>query len=111
MHCATVYLGGIRKYSHLIQPRSSMSAQRILVPLRRLWVWYDGVLERRPLVTQAISTGVICGIGDVIAQELIERKGWEKYDIRRTAKFSMIGLLFIVSGLQWQFMCCAYLLT
>ena len=77
-----------------------MSANRIIVPLRRLWVWYDGMLETRPLVTQAISTGVICGIGDVIAQQLIEKKGWQKYDARRTVKFSMIGLLFIVSVLQ-----------
>ena len=61
-------------------------------------------------MTQAISTGVICGIGDVIAQELIERKGWEKYDIRRTAKFSMIGLLFIVS-VSNSFTCRVYLLT
>ena len=79
-----------------------MAASRFIVPLRRLWVWYDGMLETRPLVTQAISTGVICGIGDVIAQELIEKKGWDKYDVRRTAKFSVIGLLFIVSVLRWQ---------
>ena len=60
------------------------------------WKWYDGVLVRRPVLSQSISTGVICSIGDVIAQEVIEKKGWKNYDFQRTLKFGAIGLFYVV---------------
>lgn len=64
--------------------------------LSSAWRWYLGSLSRRPLLTQACSTGVISGVGDVIAQQCIERCGLYEHDWSRTLRFSAVG--FIVVG-------------
>ena len=38
----------------------------------------------------------ICSIGDIIAQEVIKKKGWKNYDFQRTLKFGVIGLFYVV---------------
>lgn len=43
-----------------------------------------------------IIKGVVCGLGDVIAQSIIERKTWTTYDIPRTTKMASIGFAFTV---------------
>ncbi len=63
----------------------------ITVCVEAYW-WYVCVT----IAAQFFPVGVICGMGDVIAQQAIERRGrghsWE-----RTAKLSAIGFVFIVS--------------
>ena len=90
-----------------------------------VWSWYVGNLARRPLLTQACSTGkvrqlvsscttwvrvhynyahahwaiftgVISGVGDVVAQQGIEGCGWADHDWSRTLHFSSIGFFFVV---------------
>ena len=65
---------------------------------RRLWSAYNGALTRRPLQTQMVQGGIICGAGDAIAQVGLEKV--EKYDYVRTLRFSLLGAFFIVSALR-----------
>lgn len=37
------------------------------------------------------------GVGDVISQQLIERRGLAHHNMRRTAKMMSIGFFFVVS--------------
>ncbi|KAI8847370.1 hypothetical protein BC829DRAFT_375608 [Chytridium lagenaria] len=52
---------------------------------------YDRILNRRPILTQALSTGALFVIGDIIAQQGVEKKGFEKHDIVRTARLAAFG--------------------
>lgn len=51
-------------------------------------------LDSRPLLTQACTTGFVCGLGDVIAQTLIEKRQLKSYNVRRTATMGAIGFFF-----------------
>lgn len=44
-----------------------------------------------------ISAGVISGLGDVIAQQVVERRSLREHDWSRTFRFSTIGLVIVVS--------------
>lgn len=41
--------------------------------------------------------GSLVGVGDVISQQLIERRGLGHHNVRRTARMMTIGFLFVVS--------------
>lgn len=43
------------------------------------------------------------GVGDVISQQLIERRGLANHNVRRTAKMMSIGFFFVVSTLLMTF--------
>jgi hypothetical protein len=53
------------------------------------------VLKKHPVVVQAISTGGLFLLGDVIAQKFVERS--EGYDIKRTARLTFFGTCIAVS--------------
>ena len=36
-------------------------------------------------------------IGDQLAQNLVEKRSWDKIDLKRTAEFTGIGFFFVVS--------------
>ncbi|KAF7732139.1 Protein required for ethanol metabolism [Apophysomyces ossiformis] len=55
-----------------------------------MFVWYNRVLSRRPILVQSITTG------DVIAQQLAEKKGWQEHDMGRTLR--MAGFGGVVAG-------------
>jgi hypothetical protein len=77
--------------------------------------FYQRSLQQRPYLTQICSTGVfvcvtfiivllnIAGIlmssGDIISQTCIERRKLKDFDLRRTGRFGMIGMFFVVSFL------------
>lgn len=53
--------------------------------------WYQARLARRPLLTQALTTAVLFGAGDGLAQQAVERKGIQKHDLMRTARMAAYG--------------------
>lgn len=53
--------------------------------------WYQAKLAQRPLLTQAVTTAVLFGAGDTLAQQAVERKGFEKHDLMRTARMFGYG--------------------
>uniref|UniRef100_A0A671NVD1 Uncharacterized protein n=1 Tax=Sinocyclocheilus anshuiensis TaxID=1608454 RepID=A0A671NVD1_9TELE len=44
--------------------------------------------------------GSLVGVGDVISQQLIERRGLANHSVRRTTKMMSIGFFFVVSLLK-----------
>lgn len=51
---------------------------------------YQGVLARRPILTQCITTGILMATGDTIAQQGIEKNG-KDHDFLRTARMASYG--------------------
>jgi Mpv17 / PMP22 family len=68
---------------------------------RRLLSWYSAQLEARPLLTKAITSGIIAGSGDLLCQaaierpqriesnEIAEKDAW--WDAVRTLRFGFLG--------------------
>lgn len=52
--------------------------------------WYQGHLARTPIATQLITTGILFGTGDVLAQQGVERRGLN-HDLLRTGRMTFFG--------------------
>ncbi|ORX80964.1 sym-1 [Anaeromyces robustus] len=52
--------------------------------------WYHHCLNKKPILTQSLTTGVMFAVGDVIAQQLVEKRGKE-HDYKRTGRMSLFG--------------------
>ncbi|KAI0384114.1 hypothetical protein F5Y04DRAFT_278113 [Hypomontagnella monticulosa] len=53
--------------------------------------WYQRKLASRPLITQAVTTAVLFAVGDVTAQQVVEKKGIEKHEFARTGRMFLYG--------------------
>ncbi|KAF6818147.1 integral membrane mpv17 pmp22 [Colletotrichum plurivorum] len=53
--------------------------------------WYQARLAARPLLTQSITTAVLFATGDLTAQQLVEKRGFEKHEWSRTARMALYG--------------------
>ncbi|KAM6326865.1 mitochondrial inner membrane protein Mpv17 isoform 1-T1 [Alca torda] len=60
-----------------------------------LWRGCGRLLARRPGAAQALTAGALMGAGDVIAQQLVERRGLQGHQGARTAKMMAIGFCFV----------------
>lgn len=58
---------------------------------------YQRILKKRPVLVNAVQTGILISTGDIIAQSLIERKKLTKIDIERTLHFFVIGIGIVVN--------------
>ncbi|KAK3695046.1 hypothetical protein B0T22DRAFT_398098 [Podospora appendiculata] len=56
-----------------------------------MYGWYKARLAARPLLTQAVTTSILFGVGDVAAQQLVEKKGLEKHELARTGRMVLYG--------------------
>ncbi|KAJ9137612.1 Protein sym-1 [Coniochaeta hoffmannii] len=53
--------------------------------------WYQARLAARPLLTQSITTSVLFAVGDITAQQLVEKKGFQNHDLARTGRMALYG--------------------
>ncbi|KAL1994446.1 hypothetical protein VTN49DRAFT_1916 [Thermomyces lanuginosus] len=53
--------------------------------------WYSAKMASRPLLTSSITTAGLFGAGDVLAQQLVDRKGLDKHDYGRTGRMILYG--------------------
>ncbi|KAL1835853.1 hypothetical protein VTJ49DRAFT_5972 [Mycothermus thermophilus] len=53
--------------------------------------WYQARLAARPLLTQAVTTSFLFAIGDIAAQQLVDRKGLRDHDYVRTGRMALYG--------------------
>lgn len=53
--------------------------------------WYQARLAARPLLTQSITTSILFAVGDITAQQLVEKKGFENHDLARTGRMALYG--------------------
>ncbi|XP_057308553.1 protein Mpv17-like [Hydractinia symbiolongicarpus] len=68
--------------------------------LRSFAGYYIKAISTHPWKTTALATGLLCGTGDIIAQQVVERHGIYSHDTRRTTKLFAMGLFFIGPGLR-----------
>ncbi|CAG9771996.1 unnamed protein product [Ceutorhynchus assimilis] len=61
---------------------------------------YQKLLKNHFMVVQAVQTGLLMGVGDVVAQTLVEGKNLKKYQPVRTAKFMLLGTVFVGPSLS-----------
>ncbi|KAK2846062.1 hypothetical protein Q7C36_010916 [Tachysurus vachellii] len=72
-----------------------LSALQRKMSITRLWRSYQGLMAKKPWTVQIITAGSLMGVGDIISQQLIERRGWNKHNIIRTTKMMSIGFFFV----------------
>ncbi|KAJ8069994.1 hypothetical protein OCU04_000398 [Sclerotinia nivalis] len=53
--------------------------------------WYQMKLAARPVLTQSITSAVLFATGDVLAQQLVEKKGINDHEIARTGRMALYG--------------------
>ncbi|KAI9274395.1 hypothetical protein BDA99DRAFT_497377 [Phascolomyces articulosus] len=59
-----------------------------------MFTWYNRALAKRPILVQCITTAFLFGTGDVIAQQVVERKGLKSHEMTRTLRMAGFGGLF-----------------
>lgn len=69
--------------------------------------WYSEKLDKYPITTKSISSGIISGFGDLICQSMTEPTttttsnsskfllSWDNWDSMRTCRFATLGTLWI----------------
>ncbi|XP_052763091.1 protein Mpv17-like isoform X3 [Mya arenaria] len=57
----------------------------------RLWRAYQTALHVHPVKTAAFSAGALMGLGDAIAQLVLEDRPVSMYDVKRSARFFFFG--------------------
>ncbi|KAI0402869.1 hypothetical protein F4802DRAFT_336198 [Xylaria palmicola] len=64
--------------------------------------WYQRSLKARPLLTQSLTTAVLFAVGDITAQQVVEKKGLEKHEFARTGRmFAYGGAVFGPAATTW----------
>ncbi|KAJ5757235.1 uncharacterized protein N7511_007417 [Penicillium nucicola] len=53
--------------------------------------WYQSKLAKRPILTASITSAILFGSGDVLAQQAVDRRGLEKHDFGRTGRMALYG--------------------
>ena len=48
-------------------------------------------LAARPILTQSVTTAVLFATGDVMAQQLVENRGWKNHELARTGRMALYG--------------------
>lgn len=48
-------------------------------------------MATRPILTQSVTTAVLFATGDTMAQQLVEKKGWENHEVARTGRMALYG--------------------
>ena len=64
-----------------------------------LWAAYEKALEKDPLLIKGLTSMTGFAIGDILAQQFIEKKG--KYNLNRTLKMASFGLLVHGTTSHW----------
>ncbi|ETN85803.1 Mpv17 / PMP22 family protein [Necator americanus] len=57
-------------------------------------------LQKRPLLTQIVASGVISGAGDAFTQIAFEKRNTKTYDFERTGRFFFLASAFIAPALN-----------
>jgi protein Mpv17 len=59
-------------------------------------------LASRPILTQAVTTGILFATGDTMAQQLVEKKGFKNHDLSRTGRMVFYGgCMFGPAAVKW----------
>ncbi|KAJ6151710.1 hypothetical protein N7470_006838 [Penicillium chermesinum] len=53
--------------------------------------WYQAKLAKSPILTASVTSAVLFGSGDVLAQQAVDRRGLQKHDFARTGRMALYG--------------------
>ncbi|KAJ5121019.1 uncharacterized protein N7515_008980 [Penicillium bovifimosum] len=53
--------------------------------------WYQSKLAKKPILTASITSAILFGSGDCLAQQAVDRRGLEKHDFARTGRMALYG--------------------
>ncbi|KAL4892862.1 hypothetical protein BDV59DRAFT_178821 [Aspergillus ambiguus] len=53
--------------------------------------WYQTRLAKQPILTASVTSAVLFGSGDVLAQQAVDRRGFQKHDMARTGRMALYG--------------------
>ncbi|KAL2271032.1 hypothetical protein VTJ83DRAFT_403 [Remersonia thermophila] len=56
-----------------------------------MFQWYQARLAARPLLTQAATTSLLFAVGDIAAQQVVDRRGLRGHDYVRTGRMLLYG--------------------
>ncbi|KAK0492240.1 hypothetical protein EDD18DRAFT_1183503 [Armillaria luteobubalina] len=62
---------------------------------------YNALLIRRPMLTQCGTAALLFGTGDIIAQQLIEKRGFRHHDLTRTVRLTFYGGALFGPVMTW----------
>ncbi|KAL6046324.1 Mpv17 / PMP22 [Balamuthia mandrillaris] len=88
------------------QSRSSSTA--VVSYQQQLWQLYQQALNRRPVLTKALTSALINSTGNLFAQKLVER---QPLDLKRLLRFTVLGFVlspfshywfWLVEQINWQ---------
>ncbi|XP_048372002.1 protein Mpv17 isoform X3 [Sphaerodactylus townsendi] len=60
-----------------------------------LWKAYQRLMARHPWKVQIVTAGTLVGAGDVISQQLVEKRGLTGHNGQRTLKMMTVGFCFV----------------
>ncbi|XP_053315293.1 protein Mpv17 [Spea bombifrons] len=60
-----------------------------------LWRGYQKLLALHPWKVQIITAGSLVGVGDVISQQLLERRGLRNHNVGRTVRMMGVGFCLV----------------
>nr|XP_034370445.1 protein Mpv17 isoform X2 [Arvicanthis niloticus] len=60
-----------------------------------LWRAYQRALAAHPWKVQVLTAGSLMGVGDIISQQLVERRGLQQHQIGRTLTMVSLGCGFV----------------
>ncbi|CAB3411181.1 unnamed protein product [Caenorhabditis bovis] len=86
-----------RPTNFILEKKALMQALQIVRPRLMLLNRFNAILARRPLLTQMVVSGAVCGAGDVFAQYITKEPRW---DVWRTARFTFLGTFIIAPPLN-----------
>ncbi|XP_022160845.1 protein Mpv17-like [Myzus persicae] len=66
-----------------------------------LFKWYNFCSQTYPIRTNLVQTGIMFGIGDLIAQSAVEKRELDKIDWLRTVRYASIGCAIGPSLTLW----------
>ncbi|KAK0438552.1 hypothetical protein EV421DRAFT_950656 [Armillaria borealis] len=83
------------KYRPYLGPRLLLSL------MASLFRAYNALLIRRPMLAQCGTAALLFGTGDIIAQQLIEKKGLRRHDFTRTVRLTFYGGALFGPVMTW----------
>jgi hypothetical protein len=68
--------------------------------MHRFTNFYLSQLRTRPLLTKSLTCFVVLGAGDMLTQCALERKSLQALDFGRTARFALLGIVYVAPALH-----------
>ncbi|KAI7533890.1 putative integral membrane protein, Mpv17/PMP22 family [Hortaea werneckii] len=63
---------------------------------------YQSALQRRPMLTQSLTTAVLFATGDTMAQQGVEKQGLANHELGRTTRMALYGgCIFGPAATKW----------